>query len=138
MTEGQHSAGTWNWWLASPSYESAPKKLPKHQGQEATKAPIDSSFESAFIGKKVEDVANWLKNKADNIDLDDHHFAILDRGAKGEETVVVCRIGDKNLKGDNLDWIRFPASRASLHLAGMEFGEWEDFRGDGRPADIKY
>lgn len=123
----------WNFWLASQSYESAPKKI-RNQGQEDTRTPIDPSFRSAFISKKAEDVAEWLKDKPNDVDLDEHHFAILDRGAEEDETVVVCRIGDAHFKGDKLDWIRFPAKTSG----GMDYGNWEDFRGEGPPSKIKY
>jgi hypothetical protein len=131
------SAGFWDFWLANPRYESSPKKL-KNQGQEGTKAPIDPSFQSGFVGKKVEDVAEWLKNKPDYVDLEEYHFAILDRGAEEDKTVVACRIGDAELKGDKLDRVRFPAKMSALHLGGMEYGTREECMGDGHPLEIKY
>jgi hypothetical protein len=126
-------------WLATNNYSSALVKDPK-KANRGTGAPIDESYNySDFVGEKVEDVAEWLKQKPETVDLDAHHFVILDRRAEKDGAVVVCRIGDAHLEGDKLDYIRFPAEMASLHLGGMEFGTWEDFNFDGSAtAKIEY
>lgn len=78
------------------------------------------------MGKKVEEVAKWLQEKPDDVDLDSHHFAILDRRTEKDGTIVICRIGNKDLEGDQLDYTRLEANSASLHLDGMEYGTWEE------------
>ena len=84
-------------------------------------------------------MADWLKRKPDSVKLDANHFAILDRGAENDGTVVICKIGDKDLKGSKLDYLRFDASEAALHLGGMEYGTWEEFNPDGEwTAKIDY
>lgn len=120
----------YDFWLASKKYEDAPQKKP-NEAQDGTKPPVDPSFKSEFAGMKVEDVAEWLKKKPDSVDLDPHHFAVLDRRAEKDGTVVICRIGDERLNGDQLDYLRFGANEASLHLGGMEYGTWEEFRENG-------
>lgn len=76
-------------------------------------------------------MADWLKRKLDSVKLDANHFAILDREAENDGTVVNCKIGDKDLKGSKLDYLRFDVSEAALHLGGMEYGTWEEFNPDG-------
>lgn len=59
--------------------------------------------------------------------------------AEKDDTIVICRIGDNHLKGTNLDYLRFHAGVAVLHLAGMEYGTWEELNPDGkRTAKIEY
>jgi hypothetical protein len=139
LTEAHSSIVSDYFWLATKDYASAPVHNP-HKANLGTSAPISPSYPySDFVGQKVTDVAQWLKLKPETADLDEHHFVILDRRAEKDGTVVVCRIGDAHLEGDKLDYIRFPAEMASLHLGGMEFGTWEDFNGDGSgTAKIEY
>jgi hypothetical protein len=47
-------------------------------------------------------------------------------------------IENRDLKGDKLDWMRMKAPMAGLHLGGMESYMWEEMRGKGSPAVIKY
>lgn len=125
-------------WLASKNYEDAPHKQPD-QAQQGTEYPIDESFTSEFVGKKVEDAADWMKNKPDNVALDANHFVILDKRAEKDGTVVLCKIGDKDLKGTQLDYLRFGAKEGATHLGGMEYGTWEGFNPDGgHTAKIEY
>lgn len=52
---------------------------------------------------------------------------------------MICKIGDEDLKGTKLDYLRFDAAEAALHLGGMEYGTWEGFNPDGkRTAKIEY
>ena len=128
-------------WLASEKYENAPQKETRRV-HEGTRSPIDESFKSAFIGKTIEDAAEWLKNKPDGVDLEAHHFAILDGCAERDGSVVVCKIGDKDLNGSELDYSRYSARGASNFLRGMEYGEWEELKEPAinpkKSAEIEY
>lgn len=89
--------------------------------------------------KSVEDAADWLKEKPDSVDLDTHHFAILDQRTGSNGAIVICKIGEMNLKGDKLDYLRFDAAEAALHLGRMEYGTWEGSIPDGtKTAKIEY
>ncbi|KAF1988476.1 hypothetical protein K402DRAFT_391707 [Aulographum hederae CBS 113979] len=128
---------TWLELLSTSSYADTIKRDPKKSHPGST-APVDESFKSPFVGKKVEDVAEWIMKKPDDVDVDSHFFAIVDRRAEKDTTLVVCRIGDKYLKGEELSAMRFSAHDASLHLGGMEFGLWEDFVGeDGKGGGLE-
>ena len=92
-------------WLATHCFGDAPQKpRDKRNVNLGTEGPVSETFRSPLIGKKVEDVANWLKKKPDTVDLDPRHFVILDKGA-AENTIIVCRLGNAEHKGDALYYI---------------------------------
>ena len=63
------------------------------------------------------------------MDLDGRHFAILDEQSINKN-VLVCKIGDKHLKGDSLDSRRLEGGKcACTLLMGIGFGDWEDQKG---------
>ena len=39
---------------------------------------------------------------------------------------MLCRIGDKDGKGDTVSCVLRTAEESSLTLAGMEYGRWEE------------
>jgi hypothetical protein len=117
--------------LAADDYSDTPSKETKHQKANlGTKTPIAIDWVSAFINCKVEDAAEWLKKKPENVDLDGHHFAVLDEKS-ADGSVLAYKIGDKDLKGDRLDSRRFErGKRACTFLMGLEYGEWEELKGE--------
>ncbi len=115
----------WDLWLATKNYDDAPQKHPDH-GVEGTKAPIDDSFTSPFVGESVEDVAAFLKKAPVTVGLERCFFAVLDNRTEKDGSVVMCRIGDTEGKGDKVECIRVLAKNSSLYLAGMEYGTWEE------------
>ncbi len=88
--------------------------------------PIDPSFKSPFVGQNVKDVTQWLKNKPKSVDLDSHFFGLLDKQAEKSGKVVLCRIGDRVLKGDELSCVLYDGETSTLELGGMEYGRWEE------------
>ena len=84
------------WLVATDSYEDAPKKQErKHNlGQEP---PIGANWKSPFVRCKVEQVAKWLQDKPEVVDLDNNHFVVLDAKAT-DNSVIICKIGDKHLQ----------------------------------------
>ena len=128
-------------WLATQDYLEAPQKETAKQemkANEGTPLPIPGSFNWPFVGQTVEDVAEWLKQKPASVDLDAHHFAILDRKSGKDRSIVVCKIGDIDLKGDRLNYHRYPAQRASTLLMGIEYGEWEETSPEESSTIIQY
>ncbi|KAF7186720.1 hypothetical protein HII31_11952 [Pseudocercospora fuligena] len=116
------------WLLSGSDYSDAPQKGHRKVNT-GTDPPISDSFKSPFTGRKLSDLVQWLQAKPENVDLDDHYFAILDRKAEApSESVVLCKIGDIDLQGDTVTCFRVEATSASSFLSGMEYGEWEEMR----------
>jgi hypothetical protein len=104
---------------------------------EGTKPPI-SSYNSPFIGWKGKDVANWLKNKPKEADVDSHFFAVLDRSAE-KGLMVIGRQGGLHLKDmDNLEFMRLDADFATACLFAAQPGTWEEVAGPTGLAEIEY
>lgn len=113
-------------WLATKQYDDAPQKNPDH-GSQGTKPPVAESFISPFVGESVENAAQFLKEAPDTVDLERCFFAILDDRTEKDGSVVMCRVGDMEGKGDKVECIRVVAKHSALYLAGMESGTWEEF-----------
>ena len=126
----QASIVTAEFWLATASYEDAPK-WSKEMANLGTEPPVSKEWKSPFINYKAEDVAKWLKGKPDGVDLDSQHFAVLDANTVEDKKILVFKIGDIDRKGHELDSFRFDPQRAAGFLAGLEWGEWEELKGAG-------
>ena len=115
-------------WLATEKYHDAPTKLPRPQGRgEGTTPPIPKGFKSPWIGTKIEDLTKWLQAKPEDIDLNSHHFAVLDQGAKDDPpTIVVCRIGGIDFEGDELYVLRKNVVQAIDQLIGAPSDGWTE------------
>lgn len=88
------------------------------------------------MNSKVEEVARWLREKPDTVDLDGHHFAVLDDQSV-DGSVLVCNIGDKELQGNALDYRRWESGKAACTIImGLEYGEWEELRGNRPSATV--
>ena len=70
-------------------------------------------------------MAEWLTKKPKSVDLEGKFFAVLDRKAE-TGSVALCRVGDREGKGDGVSCVLFKAEESSLTLAGMEYGNWEE------------
>lgn len=83
MLQKAHDGSTvdlWWWYLAEvPDYRVAPQERPDYSHDLGTEAPIEPSFSSQFVGKRLEDVTQWLINKPPNVYLDDRFFGVLDK-----------------------------------------------------------
>ena len=70
----------WWWYLAEvPDYRAAPQERPDYSHDLGTEAPINPSFSSRFVGKRLEDLTQWLINKPPNVFLDGGFFGVLDK-----------------------------------------------------------
>jgi hypothetical protein len=125
-------------WLVTGNYEDAPEKQPGTRN-DGTRPPIPENFESPWIRKQLDELAKWLKAKPSETDLNDRHFAVLDKGAKANPpTIVVCRIDDHNAEGDKLFLLRKGRIEAVEHLIGAPpdvWDEWVRYKGN---AEIEY
>ena len=99
--------------------------------------PIKKDYQS-FVGKKVEDVAEWMRNIPQEVDLDRRYFVILDKTVENGD-VVVCRLDGKfgDDPGD-LDYMRFDAATAVSCLRGAPVSWWETAKETHPSTEIKY
>ncbi|KAL8827425.1 MAG: hypothetical protein Q9191_003192 [Dirinaria sp. TL-2023a] len=104
----------------TPDWNEAPKRLPypapKAMG---TEAPIDASFTSAFAGGSLADVAGYLRNKPEIVDLDPIYFGLLDKQADWGK-VVVCRLADPEKEEDGATCLLQEVGYSSLFLSGLD------------------
>jgi len=106
--------------------------MPEGGGSQATEAPLPTSFKPAFVSKTATEVAAWLKNKPDKVDLEGRFFGVLDKkaaagGKDGKENkVVLCRIRDKEGQGDKVQCVLWSARKSTLTLGGMESGDFDE------------
>lgn len=125
LENAESGTSTADFWLVSTSdYSLAPTK----EGNKVnlgTSPPIQSNFSSPFIGSTLEEVARWLRNKPEDTDLDSHHFGVVDKRSAVEGTVLLCKIGDKDLNGNDVTCRTEHARDAGNFLLGLEYGEWE-------------
>lgn len=123
----------WFYYLAVKDYAAAPRKKPDGGNQDATRVPIDRSFKSPFVGQSVDSVAEWLKEAPKDVNLERKFFAVLDKKAEASDpSVALCRIGDKDGKGDEVKCILWNARESSLILSGFEYGDFDEIlKGQG-------
>ncbi|KAL9622072.1 MAG: hypothetical protein Q9160_003571 [Pyrenula sp. 1 TL-2023] len=112
--------------VTSTNFDGAPRDAAGPG--EGTKFPLSGEPAWPFKGSLVEECAKILKNAPKDACLDRHHFVVADAQSLKDSTVVVCRIGDKELKGEELDTFRSPAAGASGFLMGLEPGTWEEMQ----------
>lgn len=76
-----------------------------------------------------------MKKEPDSVNLDGHSLAMLDQKAAGGKEgtakgkgnqVVLCRIGDKNLQGDRVHCVLYPADESPLELGGTAYGTFDE------------
>lgn len=85
----------------------------------------------------MEDVANYVKNKPDDADLDIHFFAVLDKSTVNGK-VVICRQGGKYLRDmDDLDFLCVDAEEGAAELYAAQPVKWEHARASSKPEDLE-
>ena len=82
----------WWWYLATPDYRAAPQLDPEGPKQTGTKSPINPAFSSQFIGKGLDDAAQWLVNKPASVDTDKRFFGVVDK-----QTARTGKVGVSNI-----------------------------------------
>lgn len=111
-------------WVASDNYADASKK--KHNHNDGTIPPV-SDFKSLWIGRPIDELVKWLQAKPEDTDLNERHFAVLDKGAKDDPaTIVVCRIGNYKREGDEVYILRKQCPRGVEHLLGAAPSDWDE------------
>ncbi|KAL8846739.1 MAG: hypothetical protein Q9221_008182 [Calogaya cf. arnoldii] len=114
------SVNTWWWFLATLDYRAAPQRRPDGRGQIGTPTPIDPSFSSPFVGKSLEDVARWLREKPRSVDVDPRYFGVLDKQAEKSGKIAICRLNDPKVEEEVAWCILREADYSTLFLAGLD------------------
>jgi hypothetical protein len=112
---------TWDLWVASKAYDEAPKEV----FSDGTVAPVAKSFESLWVGRSIQDCANWLREAPDYVAVHPDYFTAIDAHSKDEDTVLVCRWFDC---GGAIDVEYFPQSTDDVTMCmytndGLSFEE---------------
>ena len=111
---------SWMWYLMTPNWNEAPKRLPDPAPKATgTEAHIDASFASSFSGGSLAEVARYLSNKPEIVDLDPTYFGVLDKQADWGK-VVVCRLADPEKEEDGATCLLQEAGYSSLFLSGLD------------------
>lgn len=118
-----------DWWylVASADYAAAPHPEPDGTRGQGTPTPIDPSFQSPFLGKGLKEIAQWLRNKPANVDLDYQFFGILDQQVYKTGKVAVCRLNDPKVEKEIAWCILKQPSQSTLYLGGLDSGlDWQE------------
>jgi hypothetical protein len=136
LQEARNNLGEWVLWLASADFSKAPRPheaikdtSPLTHHELGTKALIPANWSSPFKGKTVQDCVAFLKTAPDSsvVCVDQHHFVVLSEDYTNRGSVTICGIGDKNLRGDNLEsMISCSVKEVSVFLYAMEPDYWEE------------
>lgn len=122
------SVNNWWWYLATLDYREAPQRKPDGTGQIGTLTPIGPSFTSPFTGKSLEDVAQWLRGKPPNVDIEDRYFGVLDKQAEKSSKIAICRLNDPNFEKEVAWCILRNADDSTLFLAGLDSDlDWNEY-----------
>lgn len=94
---------------------------------DATSPPIDKKFKSPWAGKDLEEAAEWLLNKPDDVAVDEDHFNALDEFSKEDDTVLICRyVEDKESGKYKLEYFPEPTDTSLMTRTtamGLKFDE---------------
>ena len=132
------SVDTWWWYWATLNYRAAPQRKPDSTGQVGTPAPIDPSFSSSFAGKSLEDVAQWLRDKPQSVDVYDRFLGVLDEQAEKPGKIAVYRLNDPKVEKEVAGCILKKAEESTLYLGGLDSNlDWnEDVRNGKYTLDL--
>ncbi|KAL8685721.1 MAG: hypothetical protein Q9224_005701, partial [Gallowayella concinna] len=127
----------WDWYLVTPDYRAAPQSDPEGPKQGGTKVPIDPAFKSQYVGKGLEEVAQWLIEKPPSVDVDNRFFGVVDRqtGRSGKVNAipdfsfsVPCQRLNDPKKEKEVAWcILKRAAESTLYLGGLDSSlDWNE------------
>ena len=67
-----------------------------------------------------------MRNKPKEVDVDRRFFGVLDKKANEEKPkVALCRIGDKEGRGEHAECVLNDAETSTLTLAGLDYGKFD-------------
>lgn len=115
---------SWHLWLAD-SYTNTPRKQ-GDQYMDGTKPPVPKEWKSPFLGKTIPEAAEFIKKLPNEATVDWHHFVVIDEDFLKSGIVNLWRIGDEDLKGDELDVLPCSVEHSTLELYGIGSRGWEE------------
>ncbi|KAF2648758.1 hypothetical protein K491DRAFT_698672 [Lophiostoma macrostomum CBS 122681] len=80
----------WNLWVASSEYSDIPRRPMGSRIPEGSKPPLES-LPSVWIGKTIEQCAQWLSQAPEDIAVNRIYFAVISENMKENDTVTLCR-----------------------------------------------
>lgn len=133
-----HSYYTEYFWLACDRYDDLPEK--QHGAGKGTKTPIPKDFKSPWVGRGLDELVKWLQTKPESADINERFFAVLDKGARDDPpTIVICRIGDLDRKGDKVFKFRYEPLEGAEYMVGAPPDFWDENERNGvHIAEIEY
>lgn len=104
--------------------------MPKAPGErqpppEATQPPLDDSFKSPWIGKTIEECAQWLQNAPSDSGVQREYFTAMDQFSKEDDTVLTCRVRNENGEVE-VDYYPLATKEIAMHMLtnrGSKFDE---------------
>lgn len=94
---------------------------------EGTSLPI-TDYMSPFVGRSIPDVAFVLRDAREDIDLHRRLFLVIDGKSEDTDTITICRRGDVDYEGDEVQWYRIPANQSAMEMAAMEPYTFEEHK----------
>ena len=94
--------------------------LPKKDTPKPPSTPPSNPPSSARLS------AQWVQSKPENVAPDSHFVGLLDKQAVKSGKMVLCRIGDRHLQGDEVTRVLWKAEMSTSTLAGQKYGGWDD------------
>ena len=76
--------------MASSEYSDVPRRPKGNPIPEGSKPPL-GSLPSAWIGKTIEQCAQWLSEAPEDIAVNKRYFAVICEHMKEEDAVMLCR-----------------------------------------------
>lgn len=112
------------YWLAD-TYESLPeRKYEDTVPDGGTVPPIDSTWRSPFIGKTMQQCADFVKNAPSDRGLCKLHFVILDKEQYERDGWVTC---GKIMDNGEISAIPGDATLSTEFLYGYDDGMWDSY-----------
>lgn len=129
--------GSWELYLATDNYDDAPKTRADDRLSEGTRAPV-TGFGFPFVGKSIEQCAEWLKSTPSDVALNRVYFTALTMHSKDDDTVLMCR-KEEGAESQYFPFKTFDAVveiatangiRFDEHLQGYQRGRMQDGKPD--------
>ena len=113
-----------------------PKRSNGEPPPEATKPPLSESFKSPWVGRTVEECAQWLQDAPKDSAVLKDYFTAVNEFSKQDDTVLTCRVRFENGKL-KVDYYPMPTEQISM-LMLTNRGSYFDERGSGYQARVKH
>jgi len=119
------------WTMQSASY----KDLPRFEGNPRKTMPIPTSklesFDSEFIGKTLDELAEFLKQSPDDLQINRQYFVVVDGETKKRGKMCLCKI-----EAGKVATFRRDIDDAGLAVGNLTRpGKWEEMKENAEPLE---